>query len=55
MAEKMERWQVQIVVPEGSYEADQLMADLVNLVTGNTEIEIVSVELDPDQEMPNQC
>ena len=55
MAEKMERWQVQIVVPEGSYEADDLMGDLVNLVTGTSEITIVSVELDPDQEMPGTC
>lgn len=55
MAEKMERWLVQIVVPEGSYQADELMGDLVNLVTGTTEIEIVSVELDEDQTMGDGC
>jgi hypothetical protein len=43
--QNMDHYTVQVVVPEGSYEADQLLGDLITLVVGNSEIEIVSVEL----------
>jgi len=43
--EKKEHYTVQIVVPEGAYTgADELIADLTDLVEGCSEIEIVSVE-----------
>ena len=45
----MERWLVQIVVPDGAYEADTLISDLTDLVEGQSEIQIVSVELDQEQ------
>lgn len=49
---KMERWLIQVVIPEGTYSgADELMPDLVNLIDMNSEIEVVSCELDPDQQM----
>lgn len=54
MVEKMERWVVQVVVPQGSYQGDSLIADLTSLVEGNSEIEIVSVELDPDPVVENK-
>jgi hypothetical protein len=55
MAEKMERWLVQVVVPVGSYSgADEMIEDLTELVEFNSEIEVVSAELDPDQEMEAQ-
>lgn len=50
MAERMERWLVQIVVPEGTYDgADEIVGDLVDLVDLNSEMQIVSAELDLDQ------
>ena len=57
-AEQMERWLIQVVIPKGTYSgADELMPDLVNLIDMNSEIEVVSCELDPDQSMgdPNKC
>ena len=52
MAEKMERWLVQMVVPEGTFDgADDFITELSMLVEGDSEIEVVSVEIDPDQRM----
>jgi hypothetical protein len=52
MAEKMERWLVQIVVPEGVYSgADEMIEDLTALIEGCSEIQVVSAEIDPDQSM----
>jgi len=52
MPEKKVRYHVQVVVPEGAYEADSLISDLTDLVELNSEIEIVSVELDPENVTP---
>ena len=50
--EKMERWLVQIIVPEGTYSgADEVIADLCNLIDLNSEMQVVSAELHPDQEI----
>lgn len=56
MAEKMERWLVQLVVPVGTYSgADDVIADLSDLIDGQSEFEVVSAEIDPDQEMKTGC
>lgn len=57
MPEKKIRYLVQIVVPEGAYDgAADVIEDLSSLVEGESEIEIVSVELDPDQAgANNEC
>lgn len=45
--EKMERWLVQLIVPEGTYSgADEVITDLTGLIEGDSEFEVVSVELD---------
>lgn len=50
MPEKMVRYIVQIVAPEGSYDGcDDLIADLTALIEGESEIEVVSVEEDLDK------
>lgn len=50
MAEKLERWLVQLVVPVGTYSgADDVVHDLEDLIEGNSEFEVVSAELDTDQ------
>ncbi len=50
MAEQMERWLVQLVVPKGTYSgADEVIADLTDLIDMNSEFEVVSAELDPEQ------
>lgn len=44
-----ERWLVQIMLPEGAYAgAQEVIADLTSLIEGNSEMEVVSAELDPD-------
>ena len=54
--EKKERWLIQIVVPEGAYEgAADLIEDLTNLLEGDSEIEVVSVEVDADQTVSKSC
>ena len=56
MAEKMERWVIQLVVPVGTYSgADEVISDLSDLIDGQSEFEVVSAELDPDQEMNKTC
>ena len=50
MAEKMERWLVQLIVPEGTYEgAVEMIAELTDLIELNSEIQVVSAEIDPEQ------
>jgi len=53
-----QRWIVQIVLDEGAYDgADSLVNELEFLLDEQSEgeIQVVSVELDPDQEMPGSC
>lgn len=45
MADEVDHYTVQVVVPAGSYEADILLGKLVDLVDNNSTIEVVSVEL----------
>lgn len=52
MAEKMERWLCQLIVPVGTYAgADEMIEDLTELIEFNSEIEVISAELDEDQTM----
>ena len=52
MVEKMERWMIQVAVPVGAYSgADEVMEDLVNLLEGCSEMEVISAELDTDIEV----
>lgn len=49
MPEKMERWLVQLVIPEGIYYgADEVIANLTILIEGDSEFQVVSAELDPE-------
>lgn len=53
-----QRWIIQAVIEEGVYiGADDLIAELTELLDVQTEdeIQVVSVELDPSQEMPTSC
>jgi hypothetical protein len=48
MPEKMVRYNVQVVAPERAYEVPDLIAELSTLVEGDSEIKIVSVEIDSE-------
>jgi len=56
MAEKMERWIVQLVVPQGTYSgADEVIADLTELIDMCSEFEVVSAELDTEPVKEGGC
>ena len=52
-----ERWMIQVVIDKDHYDADELVNYLEVLLDEQSEgeIQVVSVELDPDQEMPGSC